>query len=199
MKEWQPTRWTVPFTEADEKAFADPLIVNPHFGLPLPMAERVFSISLNEAGITNVHGSGKKFRRHYLGNTVALRYIKRQHPDAWIWDERFRFALGCKFTNKQFAFAQREFMRMMGADRIRALGSRIKDAGLEPGGKSVGRPDMAVYIPGDGKWRFIEIKIPERGDELGDEQIRWLQLLSDYFGADTAVELELVREESKEE
>lgn len=199
MNEWHPARWTVPFTEADEKAFSDPLRVNAHFGLPLPMAERVFSISLNETGLTNVHDSGKKFRKHYLGNTMAIRLIKRQHPDAWIWDERFRFALECKFTNKQFAFAQKEFIRMMGADRILEIGSRVKNAGLEPGGKSVGRPDMAVYVPGDEKWRFVEIKIPERGDELGLEQVKWLQLLSDYFGAEAAVELELVREERKEE
>ena len=83
----------------------------------------------------------------------------------------------------------------MGPDRVLEMKRKIQEAGLDPDDKMVGRPDLAVYVPDDGKWRFIEIKIPENGDELRQEQIKWLQLLAGNFGAEAAVELELVREE----
>lgn len=193
MNEWRPTRWTIPFTAEDKMAFAAPLRVNAHFGLPLPMAERVFSISLNEAGLSNVHDSRKKFRPHYLGNTMAFRHIKQNHPDAWIWDERYRFSSKYRNSDKQFARAQKEFTRIMGIDRIQEIDARARNDGFEHGGMTVGRPDMAVYLPGeDAKWRFIEIKMRTTGDRLKPEQEQWLKLLADIFGEDAAVELEFI-------
>ena len=195
MSEWQPTRWTAPFTEADEKAFADPLIVNSHFGLPLPMAERAFSISLNEAGLTNVHNGG--FRPHYFGNTVAMQYIKQRYPDSWIWDERYRFAAtATRIQNRQFKRAQDHFIRIMGDSRIREVVARGKAIGLDPGGREIGRPDVAIYCPNEKiQWRFMEIKISSRGDKLRPIQEQWLRLLSDIFGEGASIELELVKEQ----
>ena len=200
MNEWRPTIWWIPFTDADKQAFRNPLQINSYFGLPLPQHSRVFSRSLNEEGLSNVHDAGKKFREHYFGNTMALRHIKQRYPDAWIWDERFRFTTSVEFAKaERIIHAQKEFVRVMGPGQILEMRRKIQDAGLDPDDKMVGRPDLAVYVPGDGKWRFIEIKIPENGDELREEQIRWLQLLAGSFGGESAIELGLVREERKEE
>ena len=188
------TKWRVEYSGADEAAFADPIRINQHFGLPLPGHEHIFSRSLTEAGLSNVHEPGKNFRPHYFGNTMVLRHIKQRHPDAWIWDERFRFTESSAFAkNERIIRAQQEFVRMMGLERIRAIQALAKAAGLDPEDKMVGRPDLAVYFPGERtEWRFLEIKIRKRGDRLRPEQEKWLNLLADFFGPESAIELELV-------
>lgn len=62
--------------------------------------------------------------------------------------------------------------------------------GLTVGGKTKGRPDLAVFFPElPVPWRFIEIK---RGaDKLRPDQISWLQLLAEASGKASAIELTL--------
>ena len=187
--------WRIAYGAADIEAFADPVRLNAHFGLPLPMPERVFSISLNPDGRSNVHDAGKRYRPHYFGNTMLLRHIKQQHLNAWIWDERYKFRpIGGTFSDDQRLKAQAEFVRIMGEDRIDAVHAAAVDAGLDNGGKMVGLPDVAVYVPDyQPAWRFIEIKMPERNDKLRTSQAGWLRLLSRFFGEGAAVECLLVK------
>lgn len=191
MEEW--TKWQETYTDDDESAFSDPMRANIHFGLPLPNSSRMFSISLLEDGRTNVHGAGKQFRNTYFGNTVAYRYISSLYPNAWIWDERYRFTLDENFSKDPgMLLAQQKFTEKVGRDRILELRRNAIRKGLNPDGKTEGRPDLAVYIPEQKpQWYFVEIKIPERKDKLADRQIRWLRLFSEYFGIESAVVLEL--------
>lgn len=190
-----PAIWRVTYGADDLGAFDDPARLNTHFGLPLPMPERVFSISLNPDGRSNVHDAGKKYRRHYFGNTMVLRIIKQQHPDAWIWDERYKFRPTRGFIgDDRRLHTQAEFVRIIGEDRIDAIHAAAVEAGLDNGGKMIGLPDIAVYMPdGSPSWRFIEIKIPERNDKLRASQTGWLRLLSTFFGREAAVECLLVK------
>lgn len=189
-----PAIWRATYSDEDLEAFANPVRTNSHFGLPLPMAERVFSISLNRDGRSNVHDAGKQYRSHYFGNMVALRLIKQLHPDAWIWDERYRFTLKNGSSKDEVRRrAQAEFVRIMGAGRIEAVHAAAVEAGLDRGRKMVGMPDLAVYVPDhQPAWRFIEIKMPARKDKLRESQTGWLRLLSCIFGPDAAVEFVLV-------
>ena len=184
----------VAYSADDMEAFSDPDRINAYFGLPLPMSERVFSISLHPDGRSNVHGAGKQYRPHYFGNTMLLRHIKQQYPGAWIWDERYKFRpIGGTFSDDRRLKAQAEFVRIMGEDRIDAVHAAAVEAGLDNGRKMVGLPDVAVYVPGNSpSWRFIEIKIPGRNDTLRTTQTGWLHLLSGFFGRDAAVECQIV-------
>ena len=190
-----PATWRATYGADDLEAFKDPARLNTHFGLPLPMPERVFSISLNPDGRSNVHDSGKQYRSHYFGNTMVLRLIKSQYPHAWIWDERYKFRRIEKIPgDARRRHAQTEFVRLMGSNRIEAVHAAAMEAGLDNGGKMVGLPDIAVYVPDyQPAWRFIEIKIPGRNDKLRTAQTGWLGLLSSFFGPDAAVECLLVK------
>lgn len=185
----------VAYSADDMEAFSDPDRINAYFGLPLPMSERVFSISLHSDGRSNVHGAGKQYRPHYFGNTMLLRHIKQQYPSAWIWDERYKFRpIGGTFSDDRRLNAQAEFVRIMGQDRINAVHAAAVGAGLDNGGKMVGLPDVAVYVPdGSPSWRFIEIKIPERNDKLRASQTEWFRLLARFFGEEAVVECRLVK------
>ena len=185
----------VAYSADDMEAFSDPDRINAYFGLPLPMSERVFSISLHPDGRSNVHGAGKQYRPHYFGNTMLLRHIKQQYPGAWIWDERYKFRpIGGTFSDDRRLKAQAEFVRIMGQDRINAVHAAAVGAGLDNGGKMVGLPDVAVYVPdGSPSWRFIEIKIPERNDKLRASQTEWFRLLARFFGEEAVVECRLVK------
>ena len=187
--------WRIAYGAADIEAFADPARLNAHFGLPLPMTERVFSISLNADGRSNVHDAGKRYRPHYFGNTMLLRHIKQQHPNAWIWDERYKFRpIEGSLGDARCLGAQAEFVRIMGQERINAVHAAAVDAGLDNGGKMVGLPDIAIYVPDyQPAWRFIEIKILDRKDKLRTSQAGWLRLLSRFFGEGAAVECLLVK------
>jgi hypothetical protein len=195
--------WTMSsgtYTTADMAAFKDRRFIDSHFGLPLPYPSRVFSISLNHDGKSNVHEA--PYRPHYFGNTWAYRNIKAQHPDAWIWDERYRF--GCKtgfLKDPCMIRAQEEFIRLMGKDRITQIRKRALDENLLPDSLTDGKPDLAVHFPsrGDVSWKFIEIKLRGTKDKLKPTQIAWLQLLSDYFGYKAVVQLELREELSNKE
>ena len=190
-----PVTWRITYCEADLNAFSDPDRINAHFGLPLPMSERVFSISLHSDGRSNVHDAGKQYRPHYFGNTMALRHLKQLHPDAWVWDERYKFRpIEGVLGDARRLGAQAEFVRIMGQERINAVHAAAVDAGLDNGGKMVGLPDVAVYVPDyQPAWRFIEIKMPERNDKLRTSQAGWLRLLSRFFGEEAAVECLLVK------
>lgn len=185
----------VAYSADDMEAFANPDRINAHFGLPLPMSERVFSISLHPDGRSNVHDAGKQYRPHYFGNTLLLRHIKQQYPNAWIWDERYKFRRTEEIPgDDRRRHAQAEFVRIMGQDRIEAVHAAAVVAGLDNGRKMVGLPDVAVYVPdGSPSWRFIEIKIPERSDKLRASQMEWFRLLTRFFGEAAAVECRLVK------
>lgn len=197
--------WTVEevsFTAEDVAAFENSAEVNRHFGLPFPgpARERVFSISLNEHGRSNVHDPGKASRPHYFGNYVVYRYLRELDPDVWIWDERYRFQTVNEVSrDPRICAAQAKFVELFGQDRILEVQQLALKWGLKPGGKTSSRPDLAVFLPSRNEWRFIEIKIPERHDrveETGD-QAKWLQLFASYLGSNCAVELRLVRAQSK--
>jgi hypothetical protein len=183
MSDW--TTWRATYTAKDEAAFQDPQQVDHHF--ELPSLSNVFSLSLDSCGRSNVHGSGKKGRLHYLGNYLTYRYVKQIDESAWIWDERYRFA--GEPVDSAMLVAQREFASKFGTAQMELIRTEAKKAGLEPGGKTSGRPDLAVHFPScEIKWRFIEIKMP--GDRLHSPQSEWLRLFARHLGLDSAVVLE---------
>lgn len=166
---------TATYTTADMDAFRDPNKINSHFGLPLPQAARVFSISLNAEGKSNVHQA--RFRRHYFGNTWAYRYIKKQHPDAWIWDERYRFNSALSIVrDPRMIKAQIEFIRLMGTDRLSKIRMKALALNLKSDSLTDGKPDLAVHFPSktDLPWKFFEIKLPN--DPLKPNQLGWLKV-----------------------
>jgi len=194
MSAW--SKWVSKYSAADDAAFRDKSRIDIHFGLPLPSPMRVFSLSLNGQGLSNVHEGGKQFRSHYFGNYLAYRYLTCHWPDAWIWDERYRFEPRADVsTDANICGAQAAFLEKLGIETATEIQRLALDAGLDPGRKTSGRPDLAVWLPREAhSWRFIEIKIPERNDTLGDKQTRWLHLLSNFLGRESVVELEFRRE-----
>ena len=191
MNAW--TEWRATYKPADVSAFGDAKRIDAHFGLPLPNTDRVFSLSLNAEGRSNVHENGKGFRTHYFGNTMVYRYIKSRYPEAWIWDERYRFSFDTTFCrDKSILHAQAEFIRMLGANHIQEIRALAIRKGLNPETNNAGRPDLAVHFPKQKTpWRFIEIKIEENRDKLKEKQVDWLKLFAEYFGREASVELTL--------
>jgi hypothetical protein len=189
------TTWSATYTENDVAAFENPRLINSHFGLPLPFESRVFSVSLTPEGQSNVHEGLKKYRSTYFGNTWAYRHIKAKHPDAWIWDERYRFSRSTVFcSDTRICDAQAEFIKLFGRSRIQEIRAMALREGLDPDKNNGGRPDLAVHFPGqDVPWRFMEIKILETGDTLRADQKKWLQLFASSLGTEAAVLLELRR------
>jgi hypothetical protein len=183
MRPWTTVRET--YTSADRAAFCDAAQVDSEFGFPAAQPDRVFSISLNAGGCSNVHEGGHMFRWHYFGNAVAMRRVTAEAPDAWIWDERYRFERVSIMST-----AQREFLRHLGDKKLVAIQSAAKAAGFDH--RATGRPDLAAFLPGrDPEWCFIEIKIVGGTDKLKQKQIEWLRLLSSVFGRASAIELEV--------
>ncbi len=84
--------------------------------------------------------------------------------------------------------AQREFIRLFGKDCATKIADLAWDADLDPAGKTNCRPDLAVYFPTEEVWRFIELKIPEKGDTLSLKQEDWLDLFATHLGPASAVE-----------
>ena len=187
------TKWLVEYSSEDDQAFRDGARIDSHFGLPM---NHVHSLSLRPDGCSNVHAAGKQFRTHYFGNMVAYRHIKSLSTVAWIWDERYRFE--GQPVAEEMRWAQQRFLERLGKRRMAQIASLARTAGLNPGGKTNGRPDLAVYFPAqEPEWRFIEIKCADRGDKLGEQQKEWLKLFATYLGPESAVELELRCEPSK--
>ena len=177
------TQWDETYTAEDYAAFCNPQLINSYYGFPMP---NLFSIALNLEGLSNV-----KKRRTYFGTIWAYKYIKSKYPDAWMWDESYRFSLRpCKIQR----YAQREFVRLMGEKRIRDIENNALSSGLEPYNLGCGKPDVAVYCPEKKmKWCFFEVKRVDKRDKLKIPQIKWLELLADYFGKKAVIELRLVQ------
>ena len=177
--------WPVQYSRDDLAAFKDPKRIDNHFGLPM---KDVYSISLRPSdGRSNVHDA--TYRSAYFGNAVAYRDIKIRYPNAWIWDERYRFEGAPKDADMHRM--QQLFEEKMGSVAMAQVCERAKEAQLNPGGKTAGRPDLAVYVPGDPRpWRFVEIK--RLGwDDVRPNQRMWLELLGSYFGDGSAIVMEL--------
>jgi hypothetical protein len=158
-------------------------LINSYYGLPM---QNLFSIALNSEGLSNV-----KKRTTYFGTIWVYRYIKSKYPDARMWDESYRFSL--RSCNIQFN-AQREFIRLMGEKRISDIESKARSLGLEPYKLGYKKPDIAVYCPEKRtKWRFFEVKRVDKGDTLSGDQMKWMELLADYFGKKAVIELSLIQ------
>lgn len=180
------TEWTQNYTEADVKAFGNASLINDHFGIPY---SNVSSPALNANGLANIHDESKKGRTNYFANLLAHRYIKTCWADAWIWDEHYRFS-GVP-SQKNMVHSQQEFLRLFGVSAAEDIAEAARSAGLDPGKKTAGRPDLAVYFPSeDVKWRFIEMKLPGRKDGLRKDQQKWLNFLASQLGPESAVVLE---------
>jgi hypothetical protein len=82
--------------------------------------------------------------------------------------------------------AQKKFVEILGADRLRAF----QDAavGIQKQPHSKGRPDIATYSAQERMWRFIEAK-RKAEDALREDQKAWLENIADFFGAGSAIEL----------
>lgn len=195
---WDQVSWT--YTSADVEAYHDANRINGHFGLPLPHRERVFAIWMNDLGLMardpkatpRVSAKGNRIIGGDFGNLVAYREIKSRHPEAWIWAERYTFAL--EAASPTWAEAQQAFVSLLGKDRLAEIQKRAVSLGLNPLGKTSGRPDLAVYVPGGAvPWRFIELKKKSK-DYLRENQKQWLTLIADVLGKQAAIEATLVGE-----
>ena len=188
----------LPYTDEDVQAYNDTKRVNDHFGLPLPYRERTFLIRISADGLMTrgpdhsprVSSKGKNVLDGNFGNLVAYRHLKRLYPDAWIWAERYTF------TDQPAIRAavpdQKAFIELLGKERLTQVEKKAKDWKLDPGGKTNGRPDLAVCVPTQTpSWKFIELKKKGK-DRLSDEQKQWLELIVGIFGKDSAVEASLV-------
>ncbi len=189
MDPWKNMRGSYSF--ADKAAFCDRARCDAHFGFPLPNRERVFSISVNENGCLKRDTLLTPVPTGYLGNAVAYCMIKKESQDAWIWDERYHFSRRISRI-PSIAMAQREFARLLGEKRLMKVHDLAVARGLDPRHKTGKRPDIAAFMPGrEPEWRFIEVKRVETGDLLHDKQARWLRLLAEVFGRDSAILLTL--------
>ena len=179
------TQQTGVITAEDEFACAAIDRRDKHFRFPLPHPERVFAIwMLPDGRASQEPGAGK------VGNYVMLRTIKQESPEAWIWAERYTFTH--EPYSPSWADAQAAFIATLGEDRLIEVRDRARAIGLEPGGKTKGRPDLAVIVTGSPiPWRFIEIK--RRNDKLQPGQKPWLKLLAEVFGKQSAIEFYLRR------
>ena len=176
------TEWNGTYTQEDVDAFLDPERIDQQFGLP-DKRKRVFSVALHPNG-----NAKPQDRIHYLSNLLAFRCLKTHWPDAWIWDERYRFAGEPGKHDRAMIHAQCEFIRLFREDRATKIADFARQRGLDPAGKTNSRPDLAVYFPTEDVWRFIELKIPEKGDTLRPKQRDWLCLLATHLGPESAVE-----------
>jgi|SRR6185437_8354964 len=193
---WSQIQWT--YTRDDVDAYCDARRINGHFGLPLPHRERVFAIWMDQQGLMirdpkappRLSPKGNPVIGGDFGNLVAYREVKTPHPGAWIWAERYTFTL--KAASPSWQGAQDAFVSLLGKDRLLEIQKRALSLGLNPGGKTGGRPDLAVYVP-DGAipWRFIELKKKGK-DYLRKNQKKWLTLISEVFGKQAAVEATLI-------
>ena len=197
MPAWTETCWT--FTDEDVEAYHDATRLNHHFGLPLPYLSRVFSLRMSKDGLVErdptkppkMRKSGLRRLGGDFGNLVACRRIKSEHPEAWIWAERYTFTR--EPASPSWAKDQAAFVAAVGVKRLINVQDRALALGLNPAGKTAGRPDLAVFIPGgQPQWRFIELK--KGTDTLNARQEAWLELLADVFGKDSAVAVTLVRQ-----
>jgi hypothetical protein len=189
MDPWKNMRgW---YSCADKAAFCDRARCDTRFGFPLPHTERVFSISLNENGCLKRNTLSTPVPTGYLGNAVAYRMIKEESQDAWIWDERYHFSRRISRILR-IATAQREFAMLLGEKRLMEVHDLAIARGLDPRHKTGKRPDIAAFLPGrKPEWRFIEVKRVETGDLLHAKQERWLRLLAEVFGRESAILLTL--------
>jgi hypothetical protein len=191
-------KWTtmqMGFADSDIEGFEDLSRVATHFGLPLAPPSRIYSRFLDERG--SVPKPTKAMRRSgAFGHLYAFRAFAAGEPEIWIWNERYWFSedpvpVACMAT------PQRAFREKFGVDRALRINKLANDLALLQTCKTgPGLPDLAIFAPANKvPWRFVEIKMPERGDEIesDSDQAKWLELLADVLGPECAIELQLVK------
>ena len=181
-------KWTMvsaAYTQSDIDCYTDPARVDAQFCLPTPFPERVFSSALDNCSRAARLAKGKNERMNNLANLLAVRWIKQNDPEAWIWDERYHFwdlPAGSKMLREQ-----EKFVEVLGSDRLREF--QYAAAKIRLQAHSKGRPDLATYSPQSQQWRFIEAK-RTTADKLNPDQILWLENLADFFGPGSAIHLQ---------
>ena len=186
MPRWE--RCTAIYTAEDMNVFdkaknnSDPTLIDRHFGAhPEQPFENIFASALDENGKAKT-----PIQRQHFANFLAFRYIKSCQPDATIWSGRGRYRFA-ENPDDQWSSAEHEFIELFGKDRAKRIAELARKAGLDPE-KGTGLPDLAVYFPTEDDWRFIELKIPEKGDTLSLKQEDWLDLIATHLGPASAVE-----------
>ena len=119
-----------------------------------------------------------------MANLLAIRWIKKHDPTAWIWDERYHFWDLEKGST--MLLAQAKFVETVGKERVAGFQEAASNIRLRSHSK--GRPDVATYSERDNLWRFIEAKRTVT-DTLNADQKFWLENLADFFGQGAAIEL----------
>jgi hypothetical protein len=195
MRTWNEEEWI--YTHDDIEAYHDSKRVNSHFSLPMPYAERVFSIRITDDGLVTrdplspprFSSKGARVIGGDFGNLVAYKHIKSLHPQAWIWAERYTFTQSP--ASALWTMSQERFVAALGMEQLIEIQKRAISLDLDPAGKTSGRPDLAVYMPeANMPWRFIELKKKGK-DRLSETQRKWLALIADLLGKDAAVEVSL--------
>jgi hypothetical protein len=184
-----------PHSRADLHAFQDALLIDKHFGFPYA---DVFSKAASDEGRINVHKTRtvktRLPRPHYLSNLLGIRFVKQQQPLARIWDERYEFNYRIKHGIEPYD----SFRAAFGEDRLREIYDIARKRGIRmgPHREFMGKPDMAVYYSCGDFWRFIEVKHDRTGEieSWRPYQTDWLQLLAEYLGPQSAVELRFTDE-----
>lgn len=187
---WKKVRMN--YSESDLRAFNDLARVAEHFRLPLVPPSRIFSRFLDGEGC--VRAPMRRMRRSgAFAHLFAFREFAASEEEIWIWNERYWFStapapVACMVRPQQI------FQEKFGLEQLKRIGEAATRRGLFQTCKTgPGLPDLAVFVPGgDRPWRFVEIKMPGRGDGLSDEQRRWLELLTEVLGSESVIELELV-------
>ena len=175
-----------PYFRRDIECYTDPLRVDKQFCLPTPFRDRVFSSALDDCSRAARLRKGPNTRTQNMANLLAIRWIIKHDPTAWIWDERFHFRdIG---EGSPMLMAQNKFVEMMGNVRFAKFKNIVSEMPLKR--PSDGRPDIPTYSERDKLWRFIEAKRRAK-DTLNTDQELWLGNLADFFGQGAAIELRL--------
>lgn len=173
-----------PYFRRDIEYYTDPLRVDEQFWLPTPFRDRVFSSALDDCSRAARLRKGPNKRTNNMANLLAIRWIKKHDPTAWIWDERYHF--WDLPDGSTMLAAQAKFVEMIGKERIARFQNAASNIRLRS--HSEGRPDIATYSERDKLWRFIEAKRRAK-DTLNTNQKLWLGNLADFFGQSSAIEL----------